>query len=450
MKQVKKNFLKERLIGILVILILTLTMVPCFTSCSHGNNPEKSKPEVEDKNKKPNPPKPTDPVPGKTSDQLIEELAARKLGKINQETYFHTFDVSDVNSDKFQTELKDNMNQFNLGRKKGDESRKLYLISSRFEPNGGGTSTPGGLYENVTVLRDKLNEVFVNGSGSGTSAPLPDEDGYGFNTLADALEWKWSIVKLESEGKHFFYEQCYPWLACSVIPQGHPGSIKPKKMYEVAGVGTDYIARSANDKELGIYFINLAGYNHFEWWITCVNRSDKSQIYSFHVGPYSITADSGDETPCPPADDAEYLDQDKKDSMKENYARKAFHMLKLSTMVNISLGKEPGELLKDLEADVINSDIPKKLQYEAYKAVPSQILSDEDAKKLAKEKVESFIKINPFKDNFTDLSHWDIYLTIGEFNLGFGLTATQTPFMWHNTVKLTGPDADAYWGKCWE
>lgn len=61
-------------------------------------------------------------------------------------------------------------------------------------------------------------------------------------------------------------------------------------------------------------------------------------------------------------------------------------MLKLSTMVNISLGKEPGELLKDLEADVINSDIPKKLQYEAYKAVPSQTLSDEEAKKLAKEK----------------------------------------------------------------
>ena len=55
-KQVKKNFLKERLIGILVILILTLTMVPCFTSCSHGNNPEKSKPEVENKNKKPDTP----------------------------------------------------------------------------------------------------------------------------------------------------------------------------------------------------------------------------------------------------------------------------------------------------------------------------------------------------------------------------------------------------------
>ena len=454
MKQVKKNFLKERLIGILVILILTLTMVPCFTSCSHGNNPEKSKPEVEDKNKKPdtpNPPKPTDPVPGKTSDQLIEELAAKKLGKINQETYFHTFDVSGINSDKSQKELKDNMNPFNLGRKKGDESKKLYLISSKFDPGHGITPTIGGLYESVADLKNKINEIFLNGSGSSTPAPyLPDEDSYGFNTLADALEWKWNIVKSESEGKHFFYEQCYPWLTFRTNPTLHQYSgSKLKNAYRVNDSGTDYIIRGLNNGKPEIYFYNISGPNYFRWWVTFINSNDKNQVYSFQVGPYYINAvyNNKDIIP-PPADDAEY--PDKKDDMKYNYNLSVVHMLKLSTMVRISLGKEPGELLKDLEADVINSDIPKKLQYEAYKAVPSQTLSDEEAKKLAKEKVEGFIKINPFKDNFADLSNWDVYLTFGEFNLGFKFTATQTPFMWHNTVKLTGPDADAYWGKCWE
>ena len=453
MKQVKKNFLKERLIGILVILILTLTMVPCFTSCSHGNNPEKSKPEVEDKNKNPdtpNPPKPTDPVPGKTSDQLIEELAAKKLGKINQETYFHTFDVSGINSDKSQKELKDNMNPFNLGRKKGDESKKLYLISSKFDPGHGVTPTIGGLYESVADLKNKINKIFLNGSGSSTPAPyLPDEDSYGFNTLADALEWKWNIVKSESEGKHFFYEQCYPWLTFRTNPTlyQYSGS-NLKNAYKVADSGTDYIIRGLNNGKPEIYFHNVANPNYFRWWITFINGDDKNQIYSFQVGPYYIKAASSDETPCPPADDAEY--PGKTNIMEDNYRLNVVHMLKLSTMVRISLGKESGELLKDLEADVVNSDLPKKLQYEAYKAVPSQTLSDEDAKKLAKEKVEDFIKINPFKDNFTDLSNWDVYLTFGEFYLGFGSTATQAEFMWHNTVKLTGPDADTYWGKCWE
>ena len=455
-KQVKKNFLKERLMGILVILILTLTMVPCFTSCSHGNNPEKSKPEVEDKNKKPdtpNPPKPTDPVPGKTSDQLIEELAAKKLGKINQDTYFHIFDVSDVNSDKFQKELKDNMNPFNLGRKKGDESKKLYLISSKFDPGHGITPTLGGLYESVADLKNKINKIFLNGWGSSTPAPyLPDEDSYGFNTLADALEWKWNIVKSESEGKHFFYEQCYPWLAFKTDPTlyQYSGS-NLKNAYKVADSGTDYIIRGLNNGKPEIYFHNVANPNYFRWWVTFINSNDKSQIYSFHVGPYYIKMVAYDEKNNiipPPADDAEY--PDKKDDMKHNYNLPVVHMLKLSTMVRISLGKEPGELLNDLEKDIINVKLPKKLQYEAYKAVPSKTLSDEDAKKLAKEKVEDFIKINPFVNNFANLSNWDVYLTFGEFYLGFGSTATQAEFMWHNTVKLTGPDADAYWGKCWE
>ena len=58
------------------------------------------------------------------------------------------------------------------------------------------------------MLKNKINKIFLNGSESSTPAPyLPDEDSYGFNTLADALEWKWNIVKSESEGKHFFYEQ---------------------------------------------------------------------------------------------------------------------------------------------------------------------------------------------------------------------------------------------------
>ena len=448
-KQVKKNFLKERLIGILVILILTLTMVPCFTSCSHGNNPEKSKPEVEDKNKKPDTPNPpTDPVPGKTSDQLIEELAAKKLGKINQDTYFHTFDT---NSGMFQNELKDNMNQFNLGRKKGDESKKLYLISSKFDPGHGITPTIGGLYESVADLKNKINKIFLNGSGSSTPAPyLPDEDSYGFNTLADALEWKWNIVKSESEGKHFFYEQCYPWLTFKTNPTIYPGVNGLKHVYRIFNEGSDYIVRGVK-KIPEIYFYNITHYNHFEWWITLINSDDKNQIYSFHIGPYYIKMAAYDKKKDiipPPADDAEY--PGKNDNMEHNYNLPVVHMLKLSTMVKISLGKEPSKLLDDLEEDIINIKLPKKLQYEAYKAVPSQTLSNESAKKLAKEKVDDFIRINPFANNFADLNGWDVYLTFGEFDIEFSSTGTQTPFMWHNTVKLTGPDADAYWGKCWE
>ena len=258
MKQVKKNFLKERLIGILVILILTLTMVPCFTSCSHGNNPEKSKPEVENKNKKPDTPNPpTDPVPGKTSDQLIEELAAKKLGKINQDTYFHTFDT---NSGMFQYELENNVHQFNLGRKNGDGSKKLYLISSIFKPDSG-APTPGGLYENVAALKDKIFEMLVNVSEPTTAAHhLPDESSYGFNTLADALEWKWNIVKQEADGKHFFYEKCYPWLTFRTNPTlyQYTGS-NLKNAYRVNDSSTDYIIRGLDDGKPEIYFYNIFG-----------------------------------------------------------------------------------------------------------------------------------------------------------------------------------------------
>ena len=438
-EEVKKNFLKK-IKMILSIIMLSLIMVPCITSCIHGNNPNKPADKVEEEGGDP-PKVPTDPVPGMTSDQMIEELVSRKLGKINQDTYFYTFDID---SESFRDDLDKHMNPFNLGRKKGDNSGRLYLISDTFDKR-----IPGGLYLNTEALKKKQKETFREDLLL-EEGIMPEDKGldYNFKSLSDVLEWKWKIAKFESEGSYFFYKQCYPWLSFGSMPQSYPGSRKPKNMYRICDPSTDYIAVDTNNGKPEIYFINITGLNHFEWWITFINKNDKSQIYSFHVGPYSIMKGSSDDdkVPCPPEDDAEY--PGKTSIMEKNYAKRVFHMLKLSTIVRLSLGKDPDKLLDDLEQNAIEGKLLEKLQYEAYKAIPSKTLSDEDAKVLAKKRLKDHVKINPFV-SFSNLGDWDVYLTFGEFCLDFSSTATQTPYMWHNTVKLTGTDADEFWGKCW-
>ena len=446
-EEVKKNFLKK-IKMILSIIMLSLIVVPCITSCIHGNNPNKPADKVEEEGGDP-PKVPTDPVPGMTSDQMIEELVSRKLGKINQDTYFYTFDID---SESFKNDLEKYMNPFNLGRKKGDDTKKLYLISSAYKSNSGYCAN-GGLYETIAGLDTRIKEL-LKPDDPLTSAYIP-EGSYGFNTIAESLEWRWNLVKLESRGRRFFYEQCYPWLTFVNFHGSHePGVVKPEGMYRVAFGGTDYISKKTNNGDVELYFINIQGLSYFEWWITFINKNDKRQIYSFHVGPYSTIASSNSKYPYPPGDDAEYAEDDKVNSMEENYKRSAFHMLKLSTLVRLSFGREVNNLVDGLITDSLVGDLPKKLQYEAFKANPSQNLNDDDAKKLAKDKIVDCIRINPFGKDFPDLNNWDVYLTFGIFSpiplVNGGFAGGRSPqYMWHNTVKLTGTDADEFWGKCW-
>ena len=446
-EEVKKNFLKK-IKMILSIIMLSLIVVPCITSCIHGNNPNKPADKVEDK---PDPPKaPTDPVPGITSDQMIEELALRKLGKINQDTYFYTFDVG---SKSFKNDLEKYMNPFNLGRKKGDDTKKLYLISSAYKSDSGYCADEG-LYETIAGLDTRIKEL-LKPDDPLTSAYIP-EGSYGFNTIAESLEWRWNLVKLESRGRRFFYEQCYPWLIFATSSSHEPGLVKPKGYYNFAPHEGSYISRRINNGNIELYFINIQSLSYFEWFITFINKSDKGQIYLLHIGPYSIMKSSSISPiyPYPPEDDAEYAEDDKVDSMEENYKRSAFHMLKLSTLVRLSFEREAVNLVDDLMVDEVMGNLPKKLQYEAFKANPSQNLSDDDAKNLAKAKIADCIRINPFGKDFPDLNNWDVYLTFGIFSKiplkEGGFAGGRSPqCMWHNTVKLTGTDADEFWGKCW-
>ena len=407
-KQVKKNFLKERLIGILVILILTLTMVPCFTSCSHGNNPEKSKPEVKPENKKPdtpNPPKPTEETPEQKIARILGSFAIEKSGAIPT--------IPDGMSSEV---LEGQYAPLGLAYKEGDKSGKVYLLAK----NGyvaGTITNKAVIIESLSSLKAEISKTTDNPY---SECPKPEAVINFPAAVGDVLEWRWkNLVK----NTGISLSSPNPWLRFFNLSSAVGPVNKPKYMYSFGSMGFYFAVRASNEPE--VYFCSIAGMaRYIDWEITLVERSNRSKGYSFHVGPYSVKIKGIDNTDpqkpkpveFPPVDDGCLIDK---------YDETCVHMLKLSTLIRLSLEKK-------LTDAGISADV-------------------------AKQAVENYLN-NEGKD-FTKLDNWDIYLT--PYRIMEGPNKEATPLgdriyhaygVWRNTFKLNHLDTEGseFWNRCWQ
>ena len=410
-KQVKKNFLKERLIGILVILILTLTMVPCFTSCSHGNNPEKSKPEVEDKNKKPdtpNPPKPTEETPEQKIARILGSFAIEKSGAIPT--------IPDGMSSEV---LEEQYAPLGLAYKEGDKSGKVYLLAK----NGyvaGTITNKAAIIESLSSLKAEISKTTGNPY---SECPKPEAVINFPAAVGDVLEWRWQNL-IHNTNDYISSTESTLWFKFlkGIIIDGGPIG-KPYSMYRFMHTSFYFAVKSGNDPE--VYFYNSAGVaRYIDWEITLVERSNRSKGYSFHVGPYSVKIKGMDNTDpkkpkpveFPPVDDGKLSDK---------YDEDYIHMLKLSTLIRLSLEKK-------LTDAGISADV-------------------------AKQAVENYL--NNEGKIFTNFNTWDIYLT--PYRIMEGPNKEATPLgdriyhaygVWRNTFKLNHLDTEGseFWKRCWQ
>ena len=411
MKQVKKNFLKERLIGILVILILTLTMVPCFTSCSHGNNPEKSKPEVENKNKKPdtpNPPKPTEETPEQKIKRILGSLILEKSGAIPT--------IPDGMSSEV---LEGQYAPLGLAYKEGDKSGKVYLLAK----NGyvaSAITNKAAIIESLSSLKAEISKTTDNPY---SECPKPEAVINFPAAVGDVLEWRWQNL-IHNTNDYISSAESVLWFKFlkGIISDGGPIG-KPHSMYDFMQIGFFFAVKSGDNPE--VYFYNSVGMaRYIDWEITLVERNNRSKGYSFHVGPYSVKIKGMDNTDpkkpkpveFPPVDDGDLIDK---------YDESYIHMLKLSTLIRLSLEKK-------LTDAGVSADV-------------------------AKQAVENYL--NTEGKDFTKLDNWDIYLT--PYRIIEGPNKEATPLgdriyhaygIWRNTFKLNHLDGEGteFWNRCWK
>ena len=411
MKQVKKNFLKERLIGILVILILTLTMVPCFTSCSHGNNPEKSKPEVEDKNKKPDtpnpPPKPTEETPEQKIARILGSFAIEKSGAIPT--------IPDGMSSEV---LEGQYAPLGLAYKEGDKSGKVYLLAK----NGyvaGTITNKAAIIESLSSLKAEISKTTDNPY---SEYPKPEAVINFPAAVGDVLEWRWKNL-IHNTNDYISSTESVLWFKFlkGIISDGGPTG-KPCSMYDFTQINFFFAVKSGDNPE--VYFYNSIGMaRYIDWEITLVERNNRSKGYSFHVGPYSVKIKGMDNTDpkkpkpveFPPVDDGDLIDK---------YDESYIHMLKLSTLIRISLEKK-------LTDAGVSADV-------------------------AKQAVENYL--NNEGKIFTNFNTWDVYLT--PYRIFEGPNKEATPRgdriyhvygIWRNTFKLNHLDGEGseFWNRCW-
>ena len=407
-KQVKKNFLKERLIGILVILILTLTMVPCFTSCSHGNNPEKSKPEVENKNKKPdtpNPPKPTEETPEQKIARILGSLILEKSGAIPT--------IPDGMSSEV---LEGQYAPLGLAYKEGDKSGKVYLLAKNDCTGGGEILNAAIVIKDLPTLKEKIRTATYNPY---SEYPKPEAVINFPAAVGDVLEWRWkNLVK----NTGISLSSPDPWLMFFNLSSTVGPVNKPKYMYSFGSMGFYFAVRASNEPE--VYFCSIAGMaRYIDWELTFVDRNNRSKGYSFHVGPYSVKIKGIDNTDPQKPKPVEFPPVDDGGDPKD-YDKGYVHMLKLSTLIRLSLEKK-------LTDAGISADV-------------------------AKQAVENYL--NNEGKAFTNFNTWDIYLT--PYRIMEGPNKKATPRddriyhvygIWRNTFKLNHLDTEGteFWKRCW-
>lgn len=418
-KEVKKNFLKK-IKMILSTIMLSLMMVPSITSCIQGNTPNKPSTKVEEN-------KPENPTPQveQNFDDLFTKATDKLLSnvKIDEDKYYHIFDLS-LPSSQLISELnkEENRNFFSLGKCKNDGN--LYLIStSVLTMHAKFYKSMYSSDPDVSSIGADYKKVFDK-----TSEPARiDEMDYDFKTLADALEFKWKMLRSGSYSNPFFYPECYPWIT--------KGSFNSPlfKGWEVYGESNILIYVKSVDSEgkviePEVYFYNCSSMEKIiDWEITFINKNDKSQIYSFHVGPYSIKNSPGGKLyNFPPRDDA--------NPGNINYAGSIPHMLKLSTLVKIALTPY---------RDTAIADISKN---EALEALKKKYPDETNLSAKVVELVDNYINTN-ITDKILD-NNWDIYLSF-ESSIVYekGHITGGYDGIWRNTLKLTGEDANTFWAE---
>lgn len=395
-EEVKKNFLKK-IKMILSIIMLSLIVVPCITSCIHGNNPNKPADEVEEEGGDPA----AELVPSFTlEDKIIKALndGVKKAiptlaDDVSEDTIEHTYAP------------------LGLAYKKDDNSGRVYLLAKRDALDSGVVNEAkfiddfGSLKQAISKVNDKPYSEYP----ADTTLPT---------SIGDMLEWRWqNLVKntVPSSADDL-------WLRFSKNIAGAGPINKPDSMYKFMATSFHFAVKAGKNPE--VYFYNSVGAARYvDWEITFVKGND---VYSFHVGPYAVKVNVADddehtETPFPPVDDG---------GLADKYDKLCVHMLKLSTLVKLSLEQS------------IMKGLPEDKQADVKRVVDDYLNSD----------------TNPFGKNFANINDWNVYLTSYRILEGPSKIKPMRDDrichvygIWRNTFKLNNLDTEGqlFWNRCW-
>ena len=399
-EEVKKNFLKK-IKMILSIIMLSLIVVPCITSCIHGNNPNKPADKVEEEGGDPA----AELVPSFTlEDKIIKALndGVKKAiptlaDDVSEDTIEHTYAP------------------LGLAYKKDDSSGKVYLLAKRDAQNSG-VVNEAKFIDDFDSLKQAISKVnYKPYSEYPADATLP-------TSIGDMLEWRWQNLVKNTDPNYFSPDGDFPWLRFGDVAYTDGPVGKPNSMYYFMQIGFFVAIRSGNDPE--VYFYNAAGSaRYIDWEITFVKGND---VYSFHVGPYAVKInvaldDEHTETPFPPVDDG---------GLADKYDSGCVHMLKLSTLVKLFLEQS------------IMKDLPEGEPAKVKQMVSDYLNSDS----------------NLFGKNFANINDWNVYLTSYRILEGPSKIKPMRDDrichaygIWRNTFKLNNLDTEGqlFWTRCW-
>ena len=400
-EEVKKNFLKK-IKMILSIIMLSLIVVPCITSCIHGNNPNKPADKVEEEGGDPA----AELVPSFTlEDKIIKALNVKNA-------------VPTLAADASEDTIEHTYAPLGLAYKKDDNSGKVYLLAKKAI---GVVTTNPKFITSFSALKD---EIKVNEGAGEPFSEYPDP-GIPIEfpaTIGDTLEWRWQNLVKNTDPTYIPPPGYFPWLRFRDVASTDGPVGKPNSMYYFMQIGFFVAIRSGNDPE--VYFYNAAGSaRYIDWEITFVKGND---VYSFHVGPYAVKInvaldDEHTETPFPPVDDG---------GLADKYDSGCIHMLKLSTLVKLFLEQS------------IMKDLPEGEPAKVKQMVSDYLNSDS----------------NLFGKNFANINDWNVYLT--SYRIFEGLSKVEVRLasqvshvygIWRNTFKLNNLDTEGqlFWNRCW-
>ena len=375
--------------------------VPCITSCIHGNNPNNPSTKVEE----PDPEEGGDPAAELVPSFTLEEKIIKALNDGVKKA------IPALAADVSEDTIEHTYAPLGLAYKKDDSSSRVYLLAKRDTQNSG-VFNEAKFIDDFGSLKQAISKVnYKPYSEYPADTTLP-------TSIGDMLEWRWqNLVKntVPSSADDL-------WLRFSKNVAGAGPINKPDSMYKFMATSFHFAVKTGKDPE--VYFYNSIGAaRYIDWEITFVKGMD---VYSFHVGPYAVKVNVADdnehtETPFPPVDDG---------GLADKYDDDCIHMLKLSTLVKLSL--EQG----------IMQGLPEDKQADVKRVVDDYLNSDK----------------NPFGKNFANINDWNVYLTSyrifegpSKVEVRVASQVSHVYGIWRNTFKLNNLDTEGqlFWNRCW-
>jgi|GEM_PF-3333653 len=403
-EEVKKNFLKK-IKMILSIIMLSLIVVPCITSCIHGNNPNKPADKVEEKKPENNSTSPPIVTPETDEQKIARILKNAKV--INAK--LPLFDQS-TEEEAFEKSL------LSLCRKKDNQNR-LYLFTDDLRDKSG-QGYKRGIIEDVEDIQREMKHLvdeMVGVTYVRYEIPSPHSDGFYFNSIEESLDYRWGRLLADPAIPESFYPVAFE---NTTMPFFY--TVGANKCYRLLQpFNVVFAVKSEVGKDPEVYFSRTSGMEvRLDWVITLANDNE---IYTFKVGPY-LLANVSKAFLSPPVDDAEYVG--KTEDMIKNYKKDVFHMLRLSTLIRISLYQ-----------NMMGGDTSKIIPANIRQAVDNYLSSDK----------------NPFGLDFVSLNNWNAYLTFVSYSSTSTARFTNTTKVWRDTFKLNNLDAKGqqFWNRCW-